>query len=130
MLNLTRRKSEEKQRERHLARASKKSFAGRGGPSSSTVENAEDEQTCEKKKEKNSTLAFPPLLRLLLLLLSLSLETGTYEGDSDLQLERVNVYFNEATGGEFGGGGGGEERKKKITVSIFGNESATFFSSG
>jgi hypothetical protein len=26
--------------------------------------------------------------------------TGTYAGDSDLQLERVNVYFNEATGGE------------------------------
>ncbi len=27
--------------------------------------------------------------------------TGTYHGDSDLQLERINVYFNEATGGEF-----------------------------
>jgi hypothetical protein len=26
--------------------------------------------------------------------------TGTYQGDSDLQLERINVYFNEATGGE------------------------------
>ena len=25
--------------------------------------------------------------------------TGTYHGDSDLQLERINVYFNEATGG-------------------------------
>ncbi len=25
--------------------------------------------------------------------------TGTYQGDSDLQLERINVYFNEATGG-------------------------------
>lgn len=25
--------------------------------------------------------------------------TGTYAGDSDLQLERINVYFNEATGG-------------------------------
>ena len=24
--------------------------------------------------------------------------TGLYEGDSDLQLERVNVYFNEANG--------------------------------
>lgn len=24
--------------------------------------------------------------------------TGTYNGDSDLQLERVNVYYNEATG--------------------------------
>ena len=23
--------------------------------------------------------------------------TGTYHGDSDLQLERINVYFNEAT---------------------------------
>jgi len=27
--------------------------------------------------------------------------TGTYHGDSDLQLERINVYFNEATGGVF-----------------------------
>jgi len=26
--------------------------------------------------------------------------TGTYAGESDLQLERINVYFNEATGGE------------------------------
>ena len=25
--------------------------------------------------------------------------SGTYAGDSDLQLERVNVYYNEATGG-------------------------------
>ena len=25
--------------------------------------------------------------------------TGTYHGDSDLQLERINVYYNEATGG-------------------------------
>ena len=24
--------------------------------------------------------------------------TGTYHGDSDLQLERINVYFNEASG--------------------------------
>jgi len=24
--------------------------------------------------------------------------TGSYHGDNDLQLERVNVYFNEATG--------------------------------
>ncbi|XP_021564265.1 tubulin beta-4B chain-like, partial [Carlito syrichta] len=27
--------------------------------------------------------------------------TGTYHGDSDLQLERVNVYYNEATGGNY-----------------------------
>ena len=27
--------------------------------------------------------------------------TGTYCGDSDLQLERINVYFNEATGGRY-----------------------------
>ena len=27
--------------------------------------------------------------------------TGTYHGDSDLQLERVNVYFNEASGGKY-----------------------------
>jgi hypothetical protein len=26
--------------------------------------------------------------------------TGTYCGDSDLQLERINVYYNEASGGE------------------------------
>ena len=24
---------------------------------------------------------------------------GSYEGNSDLQLERINVYYNEATGG-------------------------------
>ena len=24
--------------------------------------------------------------------------TGTYNGDSDLQLQRINVYYNEATG--------------------------------
>ena len=28
--------------------------------------------------------------------------TGIYEGDCDLQLERVNVYFNEAHGKEKG----------------------------
>ena len=27
--------------------------------------------------------------------------TGTYQGDSDLQLERINVYYNEATGGRY-----------------------------
>ncbi|KAJ3340143.1 hypothetical protein HDU93_007368 [Gonapodya sp. JEL0774] len=27
--------------------------------------------------------------------------TGSYHGDSDLQLERINVYFNEATGGKY-----------------------------
>ena len=27
--------------------------------------------------------------------------TGTYNGDSDLQLERINVYYNEATGGRY-----------------------------
>jgi tubulin beta len=26
---------------------------------------------------------------------------GTYNGDTDLQLERINVYFNEATGGRY-----------------------------
>jgi hypothetical protein len=37
--------------------------------------------------------------------------TGTYHGESDLQLERINVYYNEAVGGECvcrlvtGGGG-------------------------
>lgn len=25
--------------------------------------------------------------------------TGSYHGDSDLQLERINVYYNEASGG-------------------------------
>jgi hypothetical protein len=33
--------------------------------------------------------------------------TGTYHGDSDLQLERINVYFNEATGGESMSSAGG-----------------------
>uniref|UniRef100_A0A3Q4GCZ3 Tubulin beta-1 chain-like n=2 Tax=Pseudocrenilabrinae TaxID=318546 RepID=A0A3Q4GCZ3_NEOBR len=27
--------------------------------------------------------------------------TGIYEGDSNIQLERVNVYFNEAHGGKY-----------------------------
>uniref|UniRef100_A0A8C4T9Q2 Tubulin/FtsZ GTPase domain-containing protein n=1 Tax=Erpetoichthys calabaricus TaxID=27687 RepID=A0A8C4T9Q2_ERPCA len=27
--------------------------------------------------------------------------TGTYHGDSDLQLERISVYYNEATGGKY-----------------------------
>ncbi|KAH8069188.1 Tubulin/FtsZ-like protein [Aureococcus anophagefferens] len=31
--------------------------------------------------------------------------TGTYHGDSDLQLERINVYYNEATGGRHTGAG-------------------------
>uniref|UniRef100_A0A8I5YP08 Tubulin/FtsZ GTPase domain-containing protein n=1 Tax=Pongo abelii TaxID=9601 RepID=A0A8I5YP08_PONAB len=26
---------------------------------------------------------------------------GTYQGDSDLQLERINVYYNEASGGRY-----------------------------
>ena len=29
------------------------------------------------------------------------IQTGTYHGDSDLQLERINVYYNEATGGRY-----------------------------
>jgi tubulin beta len=28
-------------------------------------------------------------------------QTGKYAGDSDLQLERINVYYNEASGGRF-----------------------------
>lgn len=27
--------------------------------------------------------------------------TGSYHGDSDLQLERINVYYNEASGGKY-----------------------------
>uniref|UniRef100_A0A3Q3DP63 Tubulin, beta 2A class IIa n=1 Tax=Hippocampus comes TaxID=109280 RepID=A0A3Q3DP63_HIPCM len=27
--------------------------------------------------------------------------SGSYEGDSDLQLERINVYYNEASGSKF-----------------------------
>ena len=27
--------------------------------------------------------------------------TGSYNGDSDLQLERINVYYNEATVGKY-----------------------------
>ncbi len=29
------------------------------------------------------------------------MQTGTYHGDSDLQLERINVFYNEATGGRY-----------------------------
>ena len=36
--------------------------------------------------------------------------TGTYHGDSDLQLERINVYYNEATGGRYGARGAGQGR--------------------
>jgi hypothetical protein len=36
---------------------------------------------------------FPPSLP--------SLPPSSYHGDSDLQLERINVYFNEATGGRY-----------------------------
>lgn len=28
-------------------------------------------------------------------------QTGRYSGDSDLQLERINVYYNEASGGRY-----------------------------
>ncbi|CAH1240968.1 TUBB4B [Branchiostoma lanceolatum] len=28
-------------------------------------------------------------------------DRGSYHGDSDLQLERINVYYNEATGGRY-----------------------------
>uniref|UniRef100_A0A3B4BIH4 Tubulin/FtsZ GTPase domain-containing protein n=1 Tax=Periophthalmus magnuspinnatus TaxID=409849 RepID=A0A3B4BIH4_9GOBI len=27
--------------------------------------------------------------------------TGTYHGDSDLQLDRISVYYNEASGGKY-----------------------------
>ena len=27
--------------------------------------------------------------------------TGSYTGESDLQLERINVYYNEASGGKY-----------------------------
>ncbi|TRY94272.1 hypothetical protein DNTS_007115 [Danionella cerebrum] len=27
--------------------------------------------------------------------------TGSYQGDSELQLERINVYYNEATGNKY-----------------------------
>merc|ERR1712025_1161055 len=27
--------------------------------------------------------------------------TGTYQGDSDLQLDRINVFYNEANGGKY-----------------------------
>ena len=32
---------------------------------------------------------------------SIGASTGSCNGDSDLQLERINVYFNEATGGRY-----------------------------
>ena len=65
-------------------------------PSTCQSERAEDEQTCTERKKKKLNPDSP----VAFLSLSPSLEkTGSYEGDSDLQLERVNVYFNEATGG-------------------------------
>ena len=51
--------------------------------------------------------------------------TGTYAGDSDLQLERINVYFNEATGGAFVDLARCAKRKKKRAR----RASAVFFSS-
>ncbi|OXB72211.1 UNVERIFIED_CONTAM: hypothetical protein H355_014952 [Colinus virginianus] len=41
---------------------------------------------CAQKWSQNEVQPFP---------------TGTYTGDSDLQLERINVFYNEATGGRF-----------------------------
>jgi hypothetical protein len=44
--------------------------------------------------------------------------TGTYHGDSDLQLERINVYFNEATGGEQGNPNGFQPKSQTICCSV------------
>ena len=49
---------------------------------------------------------FMLLLSFLLVLEAISDEhavdpTGKYNGDSDLQLERINVYYNEASGGKY-----------------------------
>ncbi|CAG2210581.1 TUBB [Mytilus edulis] len=41
--------------------------------------------------------------------------TGTYHGDSDLQLERINVYYNEATGNERPSGAGNNWAKGHYT---------------
>lgn len=43
----------------------------------------------------------PHRVHLPLHLLSFFHFTSAYHGDSDLQLERINVYFNEATGGRY-----------------------------
>ena len=39
--------------------------------------------------------------------------TGSYSGTSDLQLERINVYYNEATGGKY------VPRVSKHSISVF-----------
>lgn len=36
--------------------------------------------------------------------------TGSYQGDSDLQLERINVYYNEASG---------KKKKENICQTLF-----------
>ena len=48
-----------------------------------------------------TTLFISTLLMMKYFAFSICLPTGTYHGDSDLQLERINVYFNEATGGRY-----------------------------
>ncbi len=39
--------------------------------------------------------------------------TGTYHGDTDLQLERINVYYNEASGKAF------KTSRKSTPVTMF-----------
>lgn len=34
-------------------------------------------------------------------LISMNITLGNYVGDTDLQLERINVYYNEASGGKY-----------------------------
>nr|XP_023396492.1 uncharacterized protein LOC104847076 isoform X1 [Loxodonta africana] len=51
--------------------------------------------------------------------------TGTYHGDSDLQLERINVYYNEATGEAsrgnlpHGRGAGGDKSSQHLWLLAF-----------
>lgn len=77
---------------------------------SAAVEAREPKTNRLATERKKKTQKPRPLLCLpssLLLSSRFLSKTGSYEGDSDLQLERVNVYFNEATGGEL------EKRKKE-----------------
>ena len=76
---------------------------------SAAVEASEPKTNRLATERKKKTQKPRPLLCLpssLLLSSRFLSKTGSYEGDSDLQLERVNVYFNEATGGEL------EKRKR------------------
>lgn len=46
-------------------------------------------------------LRVKPLIRTEVLIFRCFLSSGAYNGDSDLQLERISVYYNEAGAGKY-----------------------------